>query len=239
MARAGKAAALIKGSLGIEELLTPVTHPESGLRTDSRLTHAYFLDLPGQDRGLLLADAQLNVTPNLAAKRDIVQNTIELAQALGVAKPHVALLAAMDGASAAFPSTTEALALKEMATQGLITGAVVDGPFTPETVLAADPERAIGGVDADGVAGNADVLIAPGMEAALMVLRTLLGVTRGLAAGLALGARVPIVVPARGDSIESRMASCVLASLVAARQRAARKAAPAAAKAGEPLSHAA
>jgi phosphate acetyltransferase len=237
LARNGKAAALIKGSLSIEELLTPVTHPESGLRTDSRLTHAYFLDLPGQDRGLLLADAQLNVNPNLAAKRDIVQNTIELAHALGVAKPHVALLAAMDGASAAFPSTIEALALKEMAAQGLISGAFVDGPFTPETALAADPARATD--EPDGVAGNADVLIAPGMEAALMVLRTLLGVTRGLAAGLALGARVPIVVPARGDSIESRMASCVLASLVAARHRAAHKEAPAAAKAGEPLSHAA
>jgi phosphate acetyltransferase len=238
LARDGKAAALIKGSLSIEELMTPVTHPETGLRTDTRLTHAYFLDLPGQDRGLLLADAQLNINPNLAAKRDIVQNTIELAQALGVAKPHLALLAAMDGASAAFPSTTEALALKEMATQGLIVGAFVDGPFTPETALAADPSRTLG--DSDGVAGNADVLIAPGMEAALMVLRTLLGVTRGLAAGLALGARVPIVVPARADSIESRMASCVLASLVAARQRAAQKAAtPSTAKAGEPLTHAA
>jgi len=238
LAREGKAAALIKGSLSIEELMTPVTHAETGLRTDTRLTHAYFLDLPGQDRGLLLADAQLNIHPNLAAKRDIVQNTIELAQALGVAKPHVALLAAMDGASAAFPSTTEALALKVMATQGLIGGAFVDGPFTPETALAADPSRVSG--DADGVAGNADVLIAPDMEAALMVLRTLLGVTRGLAAGLALGARVPIVVPARTDSIESRMASCVLASLVDARQRAARKAAaPSAVTAGEPLTHAA
>lgn len=236
LAREGKAAALIKGSLSIEELLTPVTHPDSGLRTDTRLTHAYFLDLPGQDRGLLLADAQLNINPNLAAKRDIVQNTIELAQALGVAKPHVALLAAMDGASAAFPSTTEALALKEMATQGLMGGAFVDGPFTPETALALDPARTTG--DADAVAGNADVLIAPDMEAALMVLRTLLGVTRGLAAGLALGARVPIVVPARTDSLESRMASCVLASL-AARHRAAQKGAAAPAKAGEALSHAA
>ena len=235
MARDGRTAALIKGTLGIEDLMTPVTHPESGLRTDTRLTHAYFLDLPGQDRGLLLADAQLNINPTLAAKRDIVQNTIGLALALGVAKPHVALLAAMDGPSAAFPSTTEAVALKDMAAQGVIEGALVDGPFTPETALAADPERAM----SDGVvAGNADVLIAPNMEAALMVLRTLLGVTRGLAAGLALGARVPIVVPARGDSIEARMASCVLASLVAARSRTTPKA-PAAAKSGEPASHAA
>ncbi len=250
MARDGEVDALVKGSLGIEELMTPVTHPMSGLRTEARLTHAYFLDLPGYDRGLLLADAQLNINPNLAAKRDIVINTIRLAHALGVARPHVALLAAMDGASAAFPSTIEALALKEMAAQGLIEGARVDGPFTPETALAGDADRAPAkdradaqpdraaalARDADGVAGNADVLIAPGMEAALMVLRTLLGVTRGLAAGLALGARVPIVVPARGDSIESRMASCVLASLVAAWQRVPGKSALPA-KASEPVPH--
>lgn len=237
MARDGTASALVKGSLGIEDLLTPVAHPESGLRTDSRLTHAYFLDLPGQDRGLLLSDAQLNIHPNLAAKRDIVQNAIGLAHALGVAQPHVALLAAMDGPSAAFPSTIEAVALKEMAAQGVISGALVDGPFTPETALGVDPARTT--VAADGVAGNADVLIAPDMESALMVLRTLLGITRGLAAGIALGARVPIVVPARGDSIEARMASCVLASLVAARQRAAQKA-PAAApeRASDALTHA-
>jgi len=218
MARDGKVEALVRGSLTVEDLLTPVTHAGSGLRTETRLSHAYFLDLPGQDRGLLLADAQLNVTPNLAAKRDIVQNTIDLAHALGLAAPHVALLAAMDAPSAAFPSTIEALALKDMAKRGVIRGAVVDGPLTPESALAADDAR-MAPAGSPGVAGNADILIAPTMEAALMVLRTLLGVTRGLAAGIALGARVPIVLPARGDSIESRMASCVLAALVAARRR--------------------
>jgi phosphate acetyltransferase len=236
LARTGKVSALVKGSLGIEELLSPVANPESGLRSETRLTHAYFLDLPGQDRGLLLADAQLNVNPNLAAKRDIVQNTILLAQSLGMAKPHVALLAAMDSASPAFPSTTEALALKEMAAQGVITGAFIDGPLTPETALVADAARRPTG--AAGVAGNADVLIAPDMEAAQMVLRTLLGVTRGLAAGLVLGARVPVVVPARGDSIESRMASCVLASLAAASLRAALRKTPSPDRSVEALSHA-
>lgn len=231
MARDGKVAALIRGSLSVEDLLTPVTHPGSGLRTDTRLSHAYFLDLPGQDRGLLLADAQLNVAPNLAAKRDIVQNTIELAHALGLAAPRVALLAAMDAPSAAFPSTIEALALKDMAKRGVIRGAVVDGPFTPETALAADDARTMPSVSP--VAGNADVLIAPTMEAALMVLRTLIGVTRGLAAGVALGARVPIVLPARGDSIESRMASCVLAALLGALQHSA--AAATSAAAGRPV----
>lgn len=228
MARDDKVAALIRGSLSVEDLLTPVTHPRSGLRTDSRLSHAYFLDLPGQDRGLLLADAQLNVTPNLAAKRDIVQNTIGLAHALGLAAPYVALLAALDTPSAAFPSTIEALALKDMAQRDVLRGAVVDGPFTPETALAAADARSTT-PPASPVAGNADVLIAPTMEAALMVLRTLIGVTRGLAAGVALGARVPIVLPARGDSIESRMASCVLAALLAAFRRSAPAVTPTAA----------
>ena len=237
MARDGVVAALIKGTLGVEELLTPVTSPGSGLRTDVRLTHAFFLDLPGQERGMLLADAQLNINPNLAAKRDIVHNTVQLALALGVATPRVALLAALDGASAAFPSTTEARALKEMAAQGIVSGAIVDGPFTPESALSAEAARN-SGIESD-VPGHVDAMIAPSMEAALMVLRTLTGVTRGLAAGLALGARVPIVLPARTDSMEVRMASCVLAALVAARQRAAAKEPVALSRAREALSQAA
>ena len=218
LARDGKVEALIKGSLGIEELLLPVASPDSGLRTETRLSHAYFLDLPFVDRGLLLADAQLNVNPQLAAKRDIIQNTIYLATALGVAAPRVGLLAALDGVSPAFPSTTDAAALKEMASQGVISGAIVDGPFTPESALSIEGAQANG--VKSGIAGQVDVLVAPGMEAALMVLKTLTVMTRGLAAGLVLGAKVPIVVPARTDSMEVRIASCVLASLAAARQRA-------------------
>ena len=217
LAREGKTEALIKGSLGIEELLTPVASPDSGLRTETRLTHAYFLDLPFVDRGLLLADAQLNVNPPLAAKRDIVQNTVYLATALGVATPRVGLLAALDGVSPAFPSTIDAQALKEMAAQGVINGAIVDGPFTPESALSIEGAQNSG--VKSGIAGQVDILIAPGMEAAQMVLKTLTAMTRGLAAGLVLGAKVPIVVPARTDSMEVRVASCVLASLAAARQR--------------------
>src|SRR5437868_7472588 len=200
LARDGQAEALIKGGLGIEELLSPVASPDSGLRTETRLTHAFFLDLPGIDRGLLLADAQLNVNPPLAAKRDIVQNTVYLATALGVAAPRVGLLAAMDGASPAFPSTTDALALKEMAAQGVINGAIVDGPFTPESALSVEAAQ-VNGVKS-GIAGQVDIMIAPGMEAAQMILKTLTVITRGLAAGLVLGAKVPIVIPARADSME-------------------------------------
>ncbi len=214
LARSGEFGALVKGSLGIEELLAPVAAAESGLRSDRRLTHAYFLDLPGQNRGVLLADAQMNVAPNLAAKRDIVHNTVLLAKALGLAAPNVALLAAMDGPTPSFRSTTDAVALKAMAMQGLFPGAVVDGPLGPDSALSPDAARARG-VKSD-VAGRADILIGPSMESAIMVLRTLTGLTSGLAAGVVLGATIPIVAPARHESMEVRMASCVLASLLSA-----------------------
>jgi phosphate acetyltransferase len=211
LAREGLVSALIKGSLGNEDLLGPVAAHDSGLRTDRRLSHAFFLDLPGMSRGLLLADAQLNVSPNLAAKKDIVLNTIQLAISLGIAAPHVALLAAMDGPAPAFPSTIDAVALKSMAAQGKFGGAIVDGPLTPDSALSGDAAR-MNGVTSE-VAGRVDVLIAPSMESALMVLHTILAFSSGLAAGIVLGARIPIVIPARNDPMEVRMASCVLASL--------------------------
>ena len=212
LAREGKVAALIKGSMSDGDLLAPVAAPESGLRTDRRLSHAYFLDVPGRPQGMLLADALLNIAPNLAAKKDIVANTIDLAVALGVVAPNVALVAAMDYVTPAFPSTGDAAALKAMAKQGAFRGAVIDGPLTPDSALSADAARA-NGVKSE-VAGHPDVIIAPTMEAAAMVLRTLTALTGGLAAGLVLGAKIPIVVPARTDSMEVRMASCVLASLM-------------------------
>ena len=211
LARDGEVAALIKGSLAKEDLLNPVVAQDSGLRTERRLSHAYFLDLPDQPRGHVLADAQMNVAPNLAAKRDIVVNTIQLATALGIASPNVALLAAMDGPATGFPSTMDAVALRVMAQQGKFPGAKVEGPLTPDAALSADVARARG-VQSE-IAGQVDVLVAPAMESALMVLRTMLALGGGLAAGLVLGARVPIVVPARYDTMEVRMASCVLASL--------------------------
>ena len=172
-ARDGAIGALIRGSLSVEDLLAPVVAADSGLRTGRRLSHATFLDLPGVPRPLLVADAMLNVAPNLAAKRDIVAGTVLLAQALGIAEPNVALLAAKGTVAPAFPSTSEAAALKSMALQGAFPGAVVDGPMTPDVALSADAARAHGYKSA--VAGHADVLVAPSMEAAMMVLRTLTG----------------------------------------------------------------
>ncbi|NDP42515.1 MAG: bifunctional enoyl-CoA hydratase/phosphate acetyltransferase, partial [Aromatoleum sp.] len=212
LARDGKVKALVKGSLGNDDLLAPVAAPESGLRGEHRLSHACFLDLPGMSHGILLADALLNITPNLAAKKDIVVNTIEFAMALGVAAPNVALLAAMDVESPAFPSTRDAVALKAMAALGMFRGAIVDGPLTADSALSAEAARA-NGIKSE-VAGRPDILIAPTMEAASLVLRTLTGLTGGLAAGLVLGARLPIVAPAHTDSMEVKMASCVLASVL-------------------------
>ncbi|HYR01178.1 MAG TPA: bifunctional enoyl-CoA hydratase/phosphate acetyltransferase [Casimicrobiaceae bacterium] len=212
--RDGKVAALVKGSMSDGDLLAPVAASESGLRTERRLSHASFLDLPGRPNGMLVADAQLNIAPNLAAKKDIVANTVELAHALGVSVPSVALLAAMDYVTPAFASTADAAALKSMAEQGLFGKTACEGPLTADTALSAEAARA-NGVKSD-LAGHPDVLIAPSMEAASLLLRTLTGLTGGLAAGIVLGARIPIVVPARTDSMEVRMASCVLASLIVA-----------------------
>ena len=225
LARDGIVQALLRGSLAQEDLLGPIAAPDNGLRGPRRLSHATFLDIPGQARFLLLADASLNVAPNLAAKKDIVQNTIELAYALGVVAPNVALLAAKSAVAPAFPSTSEAAALRSMAAQGAFAGAVVDGPLTPDVALSPDAARAAG-MKSD-VAGRADILIAPTMEAAAMVARTLTGLTGGLAAGLVLGAKVPVIMPSPRDPMDVRIASCVLASLVSGAAASLREAAPA------------
>jgi phosphate acetyltransferase len=234
LAREGTVSALIRGSLAHDELLAPVAAPESGLRGERRLSHATFLDLPGQSRFLLVADASLNVAPNLAAKKDILENTLDLAYALGVVAPNVALLAAKCTVAPAFPSTSEAAALRSMASQGAFPGAVLEGPLTPDVALSSDAAR-LHGVKSE-IAGRADVMIAPTMEAATMVVRTLTGATGGLAAGLVLGAKVPVVMPSPRDPMEVRIAACVLASLVFAAATTARtSSAPAvpAASAGE------
>ncbi len=213
IARAGTVGALVKGSLGNEDLLGPVAAPESGLRGERRLSHVYFLDLSQQPRGLLLADAQINIAPNLAAKKDIVLNSLQLAAAIGIEAPKLALLAAMEVVNPAFAATADAVALKTMALRGLFPGALIDGPLGVDSALSAEAARANG--RESPVAGAADVMIAPGMESAWLVLRSLIVLTGGLAAGLVLGATVPIVAPARTDAFESRLASCVLAALLA------------------------
>lgn len=216
LAREGRVRALIKGSLYPDDLMQAVAAPGAGLRGARRLTHAFFLDVPGFARAFLLSDAVLNITPNLAAKRDIVQNAIDLAQALGTPKPQVAVLAAVEGVTPALPATGDAAALAKMAAQGVITGATVAGPLTADSALSAAAAQA-NGVD-HPVAGHADVLIAPSLEAGSLMLRTLTAMCGALAAGIVLGAKLPIVLAGRNDTMEVRMAACVLASLIASPQ---------------------
>ena len=213
LARSGEVRALIKGSLYPDDLMRAVAAPEGGLRGEHRLTHAYFVDVPGFARPFVLSDAVLNIAPNLAAKREIVQNAIDFAQALGIATPQVAVLAAVEGVTPALPATGDAAALVKMAAQGLITGGSIDGPLTVDSAMSAAAARA-NGVESK-VAGQADVLIVPSLEAGALMLRTLTGMFGALAAGVALGAKVPVVLAGRGDTMEVRMAGCVLASLVA------------------------
>jgi phosphotransacetylase len=216
LVRDGRVHALVKGALSDGALLAPVAAPDSGLRTDYRLSHATLLDVPGRAQALLVTDDRLNVAPTLAAKRDILVNAVDLAIALGIATPAVAVLAAVDARSAAFISTVDASSLKAIAGDGTIRGARVDGPMTPDVALSPEAAKL---APASDVAGHADVLLAPTMEAAVMVVRTHTAATGALASGLVLGAQVPIVVASRGESMESRMASCVMASLLANARR--------------------
>jgi phosphate acetyltransferase len=213
LAKSGEVRALIKGSLYPDDLMRAVAAPEGGLRGEHRLTHAYFVDVPGFARPFVLSDAVLNIAPNLAAKREIVQNAIEFAQALGIATPRVAVLAAVEGVTPALPATGDAAALVKMAAQGLITGGTIDGPLTADSAMSAAAARA-NGVESK-IAGQADALIVPSLEAGALMLRTMTGMFGALAAGVALGAKVPIVLAGRRDTMEVRMAGCVLASLVA------------------------
>ncbi|MEP6943268.1 MAG: bifunctional enoyl-CoA hydratase/phosphate acetyltransferase [Betaproteobacteria bacterium] len=234
MARSGEVRALIKGSLYPDDLMRAVAAPEAGLRAEHRLTHAYFVDVPGYARPFVLSDAVLNISPSLAAKREIVQNAILFAQALDIATPNVAVLSAVEGVTPALPATGDAAALVKMAAQGLISGGTIEGPLTVDSAMSAQAARA-SGIESK-MAGNADVLIVPTLESGALMLRTLTGMFGALAAGVVLGAKVPIVLAARGDSMEVRMASCVLASLIAQgnRQSESKPAAPDGVRSADP-----
>ena len=213
LARDGQVRALLKGSLYPDDLMRAVATPDSGLRGERRLTHAYFVEVPALPHAFVLSDAVLNIAPTLAAKRDIVQNAIEFSQALGMSTPNVAVLSAVEGVTPALPASGDAAALAKMAEQGLITGGVVEGPITADLAFSNAGARA-NGVDSK-VAGNADVLIVPSLESGAILLRMLTGAFGALAAGVALGAKVPVILPSRGESMEVRLAACVLASVVA------------------------
>lgn len=213
LVRAGVAKMLMKGSLHTDELMHEVMLAENGLRTGRRLSHVYVMDVPAYPRPLLVTDAAINIAPGLAEKRDIVQNAIDLAHILGNEMPHVAILAAVETVNPAMPSTLDAAALCKMAERGQITGGAVDGPLAFDN--AVSPQAAADKHIVSPVAGRADILVVPDIEAGNMLAKQLTFLAGADAAGIVLGARVPIVLTSRADSPRTRLASCAVARLVA------------------------
>ncbi len=217
LVRAGRAEALMKGSLHTDELMGAVVAHDSGIRTERRISHCFVMDVPGHEGALIITDAAVNIAPDLAAKVDIVQNAIDLGHALQFEEVRVAILSAMETVNPKVPSTIEAAALCKMADRGQITGGVLDGPLALDNAI--DPEAAaIKGI-VSPVAGRANVLVVPDLEAGNMLAKSLSFLAGADAAGIVLGARVPIILTSRADSVTTRLASCAVASLVAAARR--------------------
>lgn len=217
LVREGRCEALMKGSLHTDELMRPVV-ARDGLRTKRRVSHCFVMDVPGHPDTLIISDAAVNILPTLADKVDITQNAIDLAHALKFQQVRVAILSAMETVNPAVPSTIEAAALCKMADRGQITGALLDGPLALDNAI--DPEAAAIKKIVSPVAGRANVLIVPDLEAGNMLAKSLTFLAGASAAGIVLGARVPIILTSRADSLVTRIASCAIAALVAAERRA-------------------
>lgn len=211
LARAGKVDMLMKGKLHTDELLKPAVNKTTGLRTERRMSHVFALDVPHYHKLLFVSDAAINIFPDLPTKRDIVQNAIELARALDVTLPKVAVLSAVETVTPNLPSTVDAAALCKMADRGQITGGALDGPLAFDNAVSKEAAEAKG-IRSD-VAGDADILILPDLEAGNMVAKQLIYLAQAEAAGLVLGARVPIVLTSRADGVMSRLASAAMAQL--------------------------
>jgi phosphate acetyltransferase len=217
LAREGKAEMLMKGSLHTDELMAAVVNRATGLRTSRRISHCFIMDVPAIDRVVIITDAAVNIFPTLADKVDIVQNAIDLVRALGLPTPKVAILSAMETVNPQVPSTIEAAALCKMAERGQITGGVLDGPLALDNAIDLGAAR-IKNI-ASPVAGRADILVVPDLEAGNMLAKSLSFMADADAAGIVLGARVPIILTSRADSVETRLASCAVAALVAKSRR--------------------
>jgi phosphate acetyltransferase len=216
----GKGELLMKGSLHTDELMRAVASSKTGLRTARRISHVFVMDVPTYAETLFITDAAINIFPDLDAKRDIIQNAIDLFTDVGLGTPRVAILSAVETVTSKIPSTIEAAALCKMADRGQITGGVLDGPLAFDNAI--DPEAArIKGIQSP-VAGRAQILVVPDLEAGNMLAKNLSFLAKADAAGIVLGARVPIVLTSRADSVRTRMASCAVSVLLAdARRRAA------------------
>ena len=217
MARAGEVQALMKGSLHTDELMGAVVSAAGGLRTERRISHVFVMDVPAYPRMLLITDAAINVVPNVRVKADIVRNAIDLAHVLGIETPRVAILAAVETVNPDMPSTVDAAILCKMADRGQISGGLLDGPLAFDNAVNEAAARTKK-IDSP-VAGRADILLAPDLEAGNMIAKQLLYLAGADNAGIVLGARVPIVLTSRADSIRSRLASTVVMALLADAQR--------------------
>jgi phosphate acetyltransferase len=218
--REGKGELLMKGSLHTDELMHEVASSQTGLRTARRISHTFIMDVPTYPETLFITDAAINIFPDLEAKCDIVQNAIDLFTQGGLGTPRVAILSAVETVTPKIPSTIDAAALCKMADRGQITGGVLDGPLAFDNAVDAQAAE-IKGIKSP-VAGRAQILVVPDLEAGNMLAKNLTFLARADAAGIVLGARVPIILTSRADSVRARMASCAVAVLYAdARRRAA------------------
>jgi len=217
LVREGQAELLMKGSLHTDELLGAVVARETGLRTGRRISHVFIMDVPTYHKVLIVTDAAINIAPTLEDKADICQNAIDLAVTLGVAQPKVAILAAVETVTSKMPATIDAAALCKMAERGQIKSGLLDGPLAFDNAISKEAAR-IKGIKSD-VAGDPDILLVPDLEAGNMLAKQLSFLANADSAGLVLGARVPIILTSRADSVRSRIASAAVAMLAAHARR--------------------
>ena len=217
LVRTGEAELLMKGSLHTDELLGAVVARETGLRTGRRLSHVFIMDVPTYHKVLIVTDAAINIAPTLEDKVDIVQNAIDLAVSLGNKEPKVAILAAVETVTSKMPATIDAAALCKMAERGQITHALLDGPLAFDNAISKDAARTKGITSA--VAGDPDILLAPDLESGNILAKQLTFLANADSAGVVLGARVPIILTSRADSVRARIASCAVAMLAAHARR--------------------
>lgn len=209
----GRARALMKGHLHTDELLGQVVKREGGLRTGRRLSHVFALDIPGSSQLLMISDAAINIAPDLETKVSITQNAIDLALALGVEQPKVAILSAVETVNPKIPSTVDAAVLSKMAERRQIVGGVVDGPLAMDNAISAAAAKTKG--ISSPVAGQAEILVAPNIESANMLYKALTNIAHAEVGGIVLGARCPIILTSRSDDDKARLASCTMAALYA------------------------
>ncbi|WP_456306723.1 phosphate acetyltransferase [Limobrevibacterium gyesilva] len=211
LVRAGRVAALMKGSLHTDEVMAAVVAKDTGIRTARRVSHVFIMDVPTYAKPLFITDAAVNIFPTLDDKADIVCNAIELAQALGRAQPKVAILSAVETVTSKIPSTIDAAALCKMAERGQIKGGILDGPLAFDSAISREAAATKGIVSP--VVGDADILLVPDLEAGNMLAKELTFLANADAAGIVLGARAPIILTSRADDVRTRLASCAVAAI--------------------------